>query len=172
MKFVKERNFALTPPRQINPRFSSIAYYYKTIGECIVRVNEKCVGIRWDYAFFQMLVETNYLLFTGGVRPNDNNFAGVGATIAGKPGERFRTIKEGVRAHLEHVLMYSGHTFDYTIAKRTMEVQEKVHAKLSALGHPVTFADLATIWTGTDQNTYGASLERTYQRYSKRFCAQ
>ncbi len=88
MQFVEERNLARTPPKQLDPRFAKVAFYYKTIGECVAKVSRKCVGVRWDYAFFQMLIETNYLLFTGAVHPTDNNFAGVGATVTGKPGER------------------------------------------------------------------------------------
>ena len=86
------------PTAQIDPRFANIAALYQRIGTCVARAPEKCVAVRWDYAFFQMLIETNYLTFR---RPNgvpasvpstDNNFAGVGAAISGKPGEHFNDV--------------------------------------------------------------------------------
>ena len=64
-------------------------------------------GIRWDYAFFQMILETGYLRFGGGVSADDFNFAGVGATQAGKPGMRFANLHYGVIAHLQHLALYA-----------------------------------------------------------------
>lgn len=55
------------------------------------------LGLRWDYAFFQMAIETNYLSFRreGGrrsdVRPSQNNFAGLGATGNGVHSKSSRT---------------------------------------------------------------------------------
>ena len=170
MQFVVNRNSALSPPSQIDPRFSAIAEVYQSVGGCVQMSARSCIGIRWDYAFFQMLIETNYLTFTGGVRPEDNNFAGVGATVAGKPGERFASVHDGVLAHLQHVLMYAGIVIDKPIAQRTKAVQADVHKRMKALGRPVTFSDLATLWTGTDQGTYAASIERTKKRFADEFC--
>src|SRR5215510_8749438 len=44
-------------------RFRDIASLYQEVGQCVARPPQQCVGIRWDYAFFQMLIETNYLIF-------------------------------------------------------------------------------------------------------------
>ena len=52
MAFLKTRN------SNLDPRFADIAAYYKRHGE-IWRV-------RWDYAFFQMAVETNFLTYRKG----------------------------------------------------------------------------------------------------------
>ncbi len=60
MEFVASRNRELSPPRKIDPRFRDVASLYSSIGECIQRSQGKCIRIRWDYAFFQMLLETNY----------------------------------------------------------------------------------------------------------------
>lgn len=62
--------------------FAGIATVYRHWGNTY--------GIRWDYAFFQMILETGYLRFGGGVAADDFNFSGVGATVAGKPGRGFR----------------------------------------------------------------------------------
>ena len=110
------------------------------------------------------------LLITGGVRPGDNNFAGIGATIPGKPGERFTSVRQGVHAHLQHVLMYAGIVIENPIAERTRAVQSIVHETMGKLDRPVTFSDLATLWTGTDQNTYAASIERTARKFSDSYC--
>src|ERR1039458_4178422 len=85
MDFVVERNPQRQPPRAIDQRFAMRAALYHCIGQCVARPPEQCVAVRWDYAFFQMLIETNYLTFRrpngvpAAVVPADNNFAGVGA---------------------------------------------------------------------------------------------
>jgi hypothetical protein len=125
MQFVEDRNTTHRPAQTIDPRFANLASTYQRIGTCVARAPEKCVGVRWDYAFFQMVIETNYLTFRrpdgepGGVPPQDNNFAGVGATMRGKPGERFKYVETGVLAHLQHVLMYSTTRVPEPAAKRT-----------------------------------------------------
>ena len=178
MQFVADRNAQHQPPRQIEPRFASIALLYQSVGKCVARPPQKCVGVRWDYAFFQMLIETNYLTFhrpdgvPASVTPGDNNFAGVGATISGKRGERFKDVTTGVLAHLQHVLMYSATRIPEPVAKRTRQVQEDVQDVMRKLHRPVTFSDLAREWTGTDKNRYGAEMERMAEKYASRYCAQ
>lgn len=176
MTFVTNRNHGLHPPREIDPRFNNLSSVYQRIGPCVQKVDGQCEGVRWDFAFFQMLIETNYLTFKkpdgspGGVPSGDNNFAGIGATVAGKPGEKFKDIDTGVLAHLQHVLMYSGEKIIDPVAQRTRTVQSWVIAKMKQLGRPVTFADLATEWTGTDQNTYGADILRTAESFGALYC--
>ncbi|MBE0428351.1 MAG: glucosaminidase domain-containing protein [Thermoleophilia bacterium] len=63
-------------------------------------------GIRADVAFAQMLHETNYLRFTGDVKAHQNNFAGIGATGGGNPGNSFATPELGVIAHYAHLAWY------------------------------------------------------------------
>lgn len=170
MEFVTERNRGLSPPKKINPRFSKIAAAYRSVGNCVQKSGGRCVGVRWDYAFYQMLIETGYLNFGGGVKPEDNNFAGVGATVAGKPGERFDSVRDGVRAHLQHVLMYSGTEVQNPLAKRTKVAQQFVLDKFKLLGRPVTFQDLAGLWAGANQMEYAASIERTADRFAGKYC--
>ena len=170
MEFADTRNRRLASPREFDGRFSDIASVYKSAGECVeIKPNGECLGVRWDYAFFQMLFETNYLLFTGGVRPEDNNFAGIGATVAGKPGEQFSSIKQGVLAHLQHLLMYAGVTIQDPVAQRTRIVSEYVHEKLGQ-ARPVTFSDLAKLWAAPGGNSYAAAIERTAKAFSSQFC--
>jgi hypothetical protein len=176
MDFVGATNAARHAPRPIEPRFAHIATLYQTIGACVARVPEKCVAVRWDYAFFQMLIETNYLTFRrpdgapAGVPASDNNFAGLGATISGLPGEHFEDVQTGVLAHLQHVLMYSTTRIPQPVAKRTRQVQNDVQDIMRRLGRPVTFADLARQWTGTDKNTYGRDMQRLAEKYARQYC--
>jgi len=176
MDFVVERNALRSPPRAIEPRFSNLAALYQRIGKCVARPPEKCVAVRWDYAFFQMLIETNFLTFRrpngvpASVVPDDNNFAGVGATVSGRPGERFKDIATGVLAHLQHVLMYSTTRVPNPVAKRTRQVQDDVQDVMRRLHRPVTFADLAREWTGTDRNTYGAEMQKLAEKYAANYC--
>jgi hypothetical protein len=176
MDFVAERNARRQPPRVIEPRFENLAALYQRIGQCVDRPPKQCVAVRWDYAFFQMLIETNYLTFRrpdgapGGVPASDNNFAGVGATVPGKPGEHFKDVATGVLAHLQHVLMYSTTRIPSPIAKRTRQVQDDVQKIMRKLHRPVTFADLAREWTGTDKNTYGAIMQQLAEKYAANYC--
>ncbi len=176
MDFVQSVNMRRRVPREIAPRFAHIATLYKTIGQCVSRPPEKCVGVRWDYAFFQMLIETNYLTFRrpggapAGVPASDNNFAGLGATVSGRPGERFDDVQTGVLAHLQHVLMYSTTPIPHPVAKRTRQVQNDVQQIMRRLHRPVTFADLAREWTGIDQSGYARDLRSLADKYARLYC--
>ena len=177
MNFVQSVNMHRAAPREIATRFDHIAALYQSIGQCVSRPPDKCVAVRWDYAFFQMLIETNYLTFRrpdgalAGVPASDNNFAGVGATISGRPGEHFENVETGVLAHLQHVLMYSTTPIPHPVAKRTRQVQNDVQAIMRRLHRPVTFGDLAREWTGTDKNSYGRDMLRIADKYAQRYCA-
>ncbi|MEO1265596.1 MAG: glucosaminidase domain-containing protein, partial [Pseudomonadota bacterium] len=109
MAFIRDRN-----PR-LSDRYSGISVQYMRIGQDL--------GVRWDYAFYQMLVETGSLTYKGDVKPQQNNFAGIGATGGGARGESFPTVAEGVRAHLEHLLIYAGRQVDNPVSERTRKVQ-------------------------------------------------
>lgn len=174
MRFVEERNAPLH--RTIDPRLRNIALLYREIGSCVARPPEKCVAVRWDYAFFQMLIETNYLTFRrpdgtpASMSAQDNNFAGVGAAVAGKPGEHFGDAATGVLAHLQHVLMYATVRIPAPVARRTRLVQDDVQAVMRRLHRPVTYTDLAREWTGVGKSRYAEEMRRLAERYSARFC--
>lgn len=85
--------------KTINPNAIEIGKYYLTFGEYY--------GIRGDVAFAQALYETDYFRFTGLVQPEQNNYAGIGATGPGNPGSSFKTPEEGVLAHLQHLFAYA-----------------------------------------------------------------
>lgn len=176
MEYVDTRNAHLSTPRKIDPRFATVASLYQRLGTCVSRAPDKCVGIRWDYAFFQMLLETNFLTFRapggriGGVLAQDNNFAGVGATVPGRRGEIFKDVQTGVLAHLQHVLMYSLTPIPNPVAQRTRQVQSDVQDELRRLHRPVTFTDLAHIWTGTNKSTYALEIRKIAANYADGYC--
>ncbi|WP_270179849.1 N-acetylmuramoyl-L-alanine amidase [Alkalihalobacillus sp. CinArs1] len=85
--------------RSVNPEAPLLAAYYL--------VHSKRYGIRGDIAFAQALHETNFFRFTGDVTPEQNNYAGIGATGGGAKGASFDTPSDGVLAHIQHLYAYS-----------------------------------------------------------------
>ncbi|WP_293659672.1 glucosaminidase domain-containing protein [Phascolarctobacterium sp.] len=64
-------------------------------------------GVRQDLAFAQALVETGFFRFGGDVKPEQNNFCGLGTTGGGVKGAHFKTPELGARAHIQHLLAYT-----------------------------------------------------------------
>ncbi|MEE9589829.1 MAG: hypothetical protein V3V97_17620 [Hyphomicrobiaceae bacterium] len=161
MAFVTRRN------RMLDRRFSNIAAYYKHHGDAL--------GVRWDYAFFQMLIETNYLKYRtprgrmGDVHPRQNNFAGLGATGGGEPGEKFPNVSTGVLAHLQHVLMYSGTRIQTPVANRTRLVQDWLLPWSQSFDRPVTFTDLTRRWSPSDKG-YSNDIAITARQFFDQYC--
>ena len=72
---------------------------------------EECAaeGVKAEVAFAQMLLETGYLRYGGLVKIEDKNFAGMGATdsAADRNVAQFKTVREGVRAQVQHLKAYA-----------------------------------------------------------------
>lgn len=64
-------------------------------------------GVREDIALAQAIVETGFFSFTGDVKPEQNNYCGLGTTGGGVEGEYFDEPEVGVRAHIQHLLAYT-----------------------------------------------------------------
>jgi len=160
MRHVLERT------RDLSPAFRDIARYYKQHGEAL--------RVRWDYAFFQMLLETNYLSYRtgsgrwGDVDPRQNNFAGIGTTGGGVPGDSFPDVSTGVLAQMQHLLAYSGERVKSPLAPRTRAKQDDIIEQSAALGRSVRFDDLTNRWAA-DRN-YARSIEWVAQRYRQANC--
>ena len=163
MAYLKSRN------KQLDPKFDEVARLYKKHGEAL--------SVRWDFAFYQMIVETNALSFKrgngswGDVKPSQNNFAGLGATGKGEPGETFPDVSTGVLGHLQHLLMYAGEHVASPVAERTRKVQEwKVLASWhKTISGPVTYADLTRKWSPKDRG-YARDIEAVANRFDENFC--
>jgi hypothetical protein len=63
-------------------------------------------GLRADLLWAQMVKETGYGMYGGAVLPEQNNYAGIGATGGGEPGAWFPTAEAGVMAHVAHMVAY------------------------------------------------------------------
>ena len=152
MAFVKTRN------EKLDAKFSEIASEYMRHGDEL--------GMRWDYAFFQMLLETGNLKFGGDVKVSQNNFAGLGATGNGERGESFKDVPTGVRAHLEHLIMYTGEKVANPVAERTRKVQEwgVLTEWQKTIKGPLTFAQLAKKWAPPARK-YAHEIEQVSENF-------
>ncbi len=93
LMFLKSNNESATEPYKDLPRF------YRDEG--------MIEGVNHDIAFCQMCLETSFLRFPGGLRPEDNNFGGIGA-VAGSNGDiTFNDPRIGVRAQIQHLKAYA-----------------------------------------------------------------
>ena len=152
---------------KLDPRFKGIAALYKEHGTAS--------GIRWDYAFFQMMVETNALSFRSARGRNSelsadlNNFVSIAKPGRNEGLERFKDVSQGVLAHMHHVRLYSGDPVDKPVARRTRDVQSFLQPWAKSLGRPVNFADLAARWAPQDKE-YASRIEETAQEYRKTYC--
>lgn len=73
----------------------------------IYREEAAIEGVNYDIAFCQMCLETGFLQFDGDVRPEQNNFGGIGAIGNGVRGDSFSDRRIGVRAQIQHLKAYA-----------------------------------------------------------------
>ncbi len=69
-------------------------------------------GVRAEVVFAQAMHETGWLQFGGDVKANQCNFAGIGATGGGNPGNSFNdwganSVRKGLRAQVQHLKAYA-----------------------------------------------------------------
>ncbi|BAZ41707.1 cell wall hydrolase/autolysin [Calothrix sp. NIES-4101] len=64
-------------------------------------------GVNYDIAFSQMCLETDYLRFSGDIKAEQNNFAGLGTVGGGSESATFESARIGVRAHIQHLKAYA-----------------------------------------------------------------
>jgi len=64
-------------------------------------------GVNHDIAFAQMCLETGFLKYGGLVKPEWNNFCGLGSIGPEQPGLTFPDSRTGVRAHIQHLKAYA-----------------------------------------------------------------
>ena len=153
MQFAGQKNSG------IDPGYANVAADYKKHGDRL--------GVRWDYAFFQMLDESAYLKSIAG-----NNFGHLGAISATTKGQVFADVSLGVLGHLQHIKMYSGERIDNPVADRTRMVQDELlpWAKAIRVSRPVTFNDLAKRWSPGSH--YASDVEAVAKAYRDGFCGE
>ncbi len=87
-----------------NPNTAS---YVAELASCYIEEGN-AEGVRGDVAAAQSIVETGNFTFAGSaVTLEQNNFCGMGVTQRGMKGNSFATMREGVRAQIQHLKAYA-----------------------------------------------------------------
>jgi len=115
----------------------------------LYREEAQIEGVNADIAFAQMCVETRFLQFGGLIKPEQNNFAGLGGVGTGEAGQSFLAPRIGVRAHIQHLKAYA--SSEPLIQK---PVDPRFH--LVRRGIAPTIAQLSPRWSATPG--YGSKI--------------
>lgn len=116
------------------------------------------LGIRGDIAFAQSIKETGWFRYGGSVVPEQNNYAGLGATGGAVGGAWFDSAQIGVRAQIQHLYAYAT-----TDGLPDAVVDPRYDALVEKWGRGV-----ATSWEGLNGkwavpgNGYGEDILRLY----------
>ncbi len=73
----------------------------------LYREESSIEGVNYDIAFCQMCLETGFLNFGTDIKPEQNNFAGLGTVGGGAEAASFASARIGVRAHIQHLKAYA-----------------------------------------------------------------
>jgi N-acetylmuramoyl-L-alanine amidase len=147
----------LLKPHQLNEFVRTINPSAPLLGDYYIKYGNE-YGIRGDIAYGQAVHETNYFRFTGQVKPDQNNFAGLGTTGPGVDGASFKTPEEGVIAHIQHLYAYAS-------TERLPESYPLLDPRFSLVSR-----GSARYWTGLNGKwavpgtTYGQSILNLYTR--------
>lgn len=114
-------------------------------------------GINSDVAFIQMCHETNFLQYGNLVKKQWNNFCGLGAINAENPGLKFKTMRDGVRAHVQHLHAYAT-TSDILLKQELIDPRYKY---VNPRGKSPDIFGLSGTWASDKQ--YSEKLERYLQ---------
>ena len=128
------------------------------IALCYITVGRK-YGVRGDIAFCQAVLETGYFKFGGGTAMtlSDFNFCGLGVLKLGSKGNTFKTIKEGVTAHIQHLYAYAT-TKDLPKGETFVDPRFKYVKR----GCAKTWNDLGGKWASDRQ--YGKKILNIYNK--------
>jgi hypothetical protein len=112
-------------------------------------------GLRADVLWAQMIHETGYGMYGGDVLPEQNNYAGIGATGGGVQGASFPTAEAGVMAHVAHMVayVYTESPVDWANA-----ITDPRFDLVWPRGVAVVLADLNGRWA-VPGTTYGQAIE-------------
>lgn len=134
--------------KQKNPDAPDYAQLYLDIGAKY--------GIRGDLAFCQSIKETGAWKFGGQVKPDQNNFAGLGATNGGASGASFQTPAEGIEAQIQHLWGYAT-TDDLPSGTVVVDPRFDLLAQVGKRGSAPNWEDLNGKWA-VPGNGYGESI--------------
>jgi hypothetical protein len=128
--------------------------FVKSIAD-IYRKESATEGINSDVAFAQMCLETGFLAFGGDVKPDMNNFCGLGSIGPEAAGERFASPEIGIRAQIQHLKAYA------TDAPMKNPLVDPRH-KYVKYGSAPTIFDLAGTWAA--DRDYGKKIKSILDR--------
>ena len=75
---------------------------------CQMYIDEAAAeGVRPEVAFAQTMKETGFLQYGGGAHIEQFNFAGLGTTGNGVPGNSYPDVRTGIRAQIQHLKAYA-----------------------------------------------------------------
>ena len=155
MQYLTSRN------PKLDARYRDIAALYKRHGEAL--------AIRWDYAFFQMLLETNNLTFTGDVRASRTTSPASARPAAACQAESFQGRvgrRAGADAAPSSPTPASASTLRWQRARartRTTSSRSRV-----ALRRAVRFSDLTNRWAA--DSSYARSMDILATRFRETYC--
>jgi len=117
-------------------------------------------GVNHDIAFAQMCLETGFLKYGGLIKPEWNNFCGLGSIGPEQPGVTFPDSRTGVRAHIQHLKAYATNE---PLKKDLVDPRYK-YVKL---GSSPTIEGLSGTWASDKSYSQkiDAILERLYEFY-------
>ena len=115
----------------------------KTINDFVHVYYEEATaeGIRPEVAFAQMCNETGFLQYTGRVKIEQYNFAGLGAIDRDQSSNSFSSVREGIRAQIQHLKAYA--VKNPTLKYQLVDARYKYVTKGSA-----QYVE----WLGTNEN--------------------
>lgn len=132
-----------------NTRTSYPAFYSKSDAPtlrdfCRIYVEEcDAEGIKAEVAFCQAMKETNFLRYGGIVSIEQYNFAGIGSLGGGVNGHSFSTVREGIRAQIQHLKAYASNE---PLNNPCVDPRFKYVERGTAM---------YTEWLGINENPYG-----------------
>jgi len=119
-------------------------------------------GVRGDVAFCQAIHETGFFTYGGLVLPEQNNYAGIGATNNSPVGKGawFATPREGVRAQIQHLKAYASKE---PLKQPCVDPRYDILVKNNLIGIAPNWEDLNGRWA-VPGTTYGQSIIKLYER--------
>lgn len=110
-------------------------------------------GVRGDFLFAQSCKETGHFAYGGTVKPEQNNYSGLGTTDANTPGATFPDEATGILAQAQHA---KGYATTEPLNYECIDARYPLLATCSKLGSAHKVEDLGGKWAvpGYDTNKY------------------
>ena len=113
-------------------------------------------GVRPEVVFAQAMLETGWLQFGGSVKPDQCNFAGLGAVNQQTGGARFDNVYQGLLAQVQHL---KGYATSAALNNTCVDPRYEVLQSKGFLGVAPYLEDLNGRWA-VPGDTYGQNIAR------------